>query len=259
MGRIQSSIGVITGMPIMDTVDSLMELAARPRELLMTRNTRLQAEQLALNGLAASLLSVKYITDNLGKAGLFGQRKVTSSDSSKLSVTSSGQPPLGTYQFTPLRMVQTQQLLSSGFESDNDPIGGGKLTFRFGGHVQQSAELDLFGGGQGVARGTIRITDRSGNEADIDLSTVQTVDDVLQTINSDTTIDVTAVTRGDRIRLIDNTGETVSNLMVEEIGGGSTAASLGLAGIDVADDVADGQDMLQLFENIDLDVLNDGG
>ena len=34
MGRIQSSVGLITGIPIQDTVDQLIKLAAKPRDLL---------------------------------------------------------------------------------------------------------------------------------------------------------------------------------------------------------------------------------
>jgi flagellar hook-associated protein 2 len=129
---------------------------------------------------------------------------------------------------------------------------------RFGDHVQRTTSLDRFRGDQGVVRGRIRITDRSGASAEIDLSAVRTVDDVLEAINANTNVDVIATTGGDRIRLIDQTGQTFSNLKVEEVAGGITAASLGLAGIDAAADEADGRDVLFLSEDMDLDVLNDG-
>jgi len=258
MGRIQTNIGLISGLPIGDTVDALMKLAAKPRDLLVERTQALQNEQLAVSGLSALLLKVKYITDSLGKEGLYNQRKAVSSDPATLSVTLSGQPPKGSYQFTPLRTAQSQQLLSSGLESDTSPLGGGKLTFHFGDHVGRSAPLGLFGGGQGISPGKIRITDRSGVSAEIDLSTARTVEDVLRAINGNPTINVTAVAHGDRLRLIDNTGQSVSNLKVQEVGGGTTAASLGLAGIDLAADLADGQDMIRLYDGMDLDLLNDG-
>ncbi|OHB65921.1 MAG: hypothetical protein A2V70_02990 [Planctomycetes bacterium RBG_13_63_9] len=258
MGRIQSSIGLITGVPIGDMVDQLMALAARPRDLLAARAMVLQQEQAAITKLSALLLSVKFVTDNLGKEGLYNQRTATSSNPDALAATVTGEPPMGTYRFTPLRTVQSQQLLSSGFKTDTESIGNGRLTFRFGDHVQRSAPLELFGGGSGIARGTIRISDRSGASAEIDLSMARTIDDVLDAINANHAINVTAVAHGDGIRLTDTTGQTASNLSVFEVGGGSTAASLGLAGIDVAADVADGQDMLWLFEDLDLDALGDG-
>ncbi len=258
LGTIQTNIGLITGRAIGEIVDSLMELASRPRDLLISRTNELQSKQSAVTALTASLVSVQYVVKNLGKADIFNQRKAESSNSATLAVTTTGTPPLGTYKFTPLRTVQNHQLLSSGFKSDTDPLGGGKLTFRFGDHVQHTASLGLFDGGEGVTRGKICITDRSGDSAEIDLSTIQTVDDVLDAINSETTINVTAVAHGDCLRIVDNTGQTASNLKVEEVGGGSTAASLGLAGIDVAADTADGSDMIRLYEDIDLDELNDG-
>jgi flagellar hook-associated protein 2 len=258
MGRIQTNIGLITGIPITDTVNSLMALAARPQNLLVGRTQVLQAEQVAVTELLAVLLKMKYITNSLGKQGLFDQRKAVSSDPDTLSVTLIGDPPKGSFQFAPLRMAQSQQLLSSGFSSDDDPIGGGKLTFRFGDDVERSALLELFDGGQGVTRGKIRITDRSGASAQIDLSTVQTVEDVLEAISGNTMINVMAIAWDDGIRLIDNTGQAVSNLKVQEVGWGTTAASLGLDEIDVDDDVADGRDMIRLYEQMDLDLLNDG-
>jgi flagellar hook-associated protein 2 len=258
MGRIQSSIGLITGIPIAETVDQLMQIAARPKQLLSARNQTLRAEQLAVTELSGLLLSIKFATEKLAGETYYEKRDVTSSNPTALSATVSGQPPTGSYQFTPLRTVQTQQLLSSGLKSQTDSLGGGTLTFRFGDHVERTTGLDRLGGGQGFARGRIRITDRSGAIAEIDLSTALDIDDVLQAINASTGVDVTATTWGDCIRLVDHTGQTSSNLKVEEVGGGATAASLGLASIDVAADVADGDDVLYLTEAFDLEALNDG-
>ncbi|NQT38326.1 MAG: flagellar filament capping protein FliD [Planctomycetes bacterium] len=258
MGRIQSNIGLITGMPIGDTVDQLMALAAKPRDMLAERTETLKAEQLAVTELSAYLLSVRYITDNLGKDDVFEQRAVSSSNEAVLSATVTGNPPIGLHQFTPLRTAQSQQLLTSGFRSDTEALGGGTLSFRFGDHVERGADLSRFDEGNGVVRGQIRITDRSGATAEIDLSTVQTVDDVLEAINSDVRLNLSAVATGDGIRLIDHTGQSISNLKVQEVSGGTTAASLGLDGIDVAASTADGRDMLGLYEDLELDLLNDG-
>jgi len=258
MAQIQSNIGLISGIPIMDTVDKLMAASARPQALLGQRTALLQQEEIAVTTLAGQLWSVKYSVDKLGESSLFDQKQVTSSAPTVLGATVTGEPPKGTYSFTPLRTVQSQQLLSSGLTSDTASLGGGSMTFRFGSHVQRSTPLDLIGGGEGIARGSIRITDRSGASAEIDLSTARSIDDVLEAINSQTTIRVTAAASGDGLRLTDTTGQTTGNLKVEEVGSGTTAASLGLAGIDVAADSADGDDMIRLFEGLSLDSLNDG-
>ncbi len=258
MAQITSSVGLSTGIDITGTVDSLMEVASQQRDALSERNETLQAEQLAVTELTSLLYSIKSSVSQLGDDELYGQKTATSSNSSALSVSVTDDASEGTYQFTPLQTAQSQQLLSSGFNATDEPIGTGTLRFRYGGNVEQGTEFDMLGGGAGLQRGTIRITDRSGAQADIDLSTAITVDDVLEAINENTTIDVTAVALGDGFRLLDNTGETTSNLKVEEVGDGSTAASLGLAGIDVNADSADGDDMLWLYEDLDLDQLNDG-
>ena len=93
----------------------------------------------------------------------------------------------------------------------------------------------MLNGGQGVARGSIRITDRSGAHADIDLSAVQTIDDVLDAINNAARISVRPSPDGDHIRLIDTTGQSAANLKVQEVGGGQHGGLAGLAGINVAD------------------------
>jgi len=258
MGRIQSQIGLITGVPIADTVSKLMQLAARPRDMLITRTEVFKQEQVAVTELAAKLLAVKYTAENLARDQLYEQRQATSSNPAALSATVTGTPPKGDYLFTPLRSVQSHQLMSSGFASSTDPIPTGSLSMRFGAHVQRSAPLELLNGGLGFTRGRILITDRSGARSEIDLSTAQTLDDVLQAINESRTINVTAVAQGDHLRLIDNTGQSVSNLIVQEVDGGTTAASLGLAGINAAASAADGQDILRAYEALDLRHLNDG-
>jgi len=258
MGTIQSSVGLVTGINIADTVKALVEISAKRRNMLAERTETLKTEQLAVTELSALLLAVQFTTDALGRAALFDERKATSSNETALGVKVTGTPNLGSYQFTPVRTVQNQQWLSSGFASDTDPIGQGKITLRFGENVERSTPLELLNGGAGIQRGKIRITDRSGASAQIDLRAAQTLDDVLEAISTNETINVTAVAYGDGIRLIDNTGQTTSNLRVQEVSGGTTAASLGLAGINVAASVADGEDMIRLYEDLELDALNDG-
>lgn len=258
MGRIQSSIGLITGVPITDTVDKLISLAARPRDLLIKRNAELTQQQGALAQLTALIIGVQLAGDKLGAASLFDKRTATSSNNQLLAATVTGQPPLGTQQFTPVRRAQTNQLLSSGFAAADAPLAAGSLSFRFGGFVDEGLSLATLNGGAGVQRGQIRITDRSGASAVVDLRFAQTVDDVLEAINGRSEINVTASADGDRIRLVDNTGQTTANLKVQQVGAGTTVANLGLAGIDVAASEVAGQDILRLYNNLALNRLNDG-
>lgn len=258
MGRIQTNVGITSGIDYGTLVDQLMEVSGIPRDNLVARTDELKAEQLAVTELTALLLSVQYTTDNLGKAEIFEEREATSSNSTLISASVTGSPVEGTYRFTPVRTAQSHQLLSSGIKSNTEALGGGSMSFRFGDHVERTTSLDTLNGGQGIDRGAIRITDRSGTSAEINLSTVQTIDDVLEAINSNTQINVSAETNGDAIRLIDRTGLTFSNLKVQEVGGGTTAESLGLLGIDAAENTADGNELVGLSRDLELDSLNDG-
>ncbi|MDA7951817.1 MAG: flagellar filament capping protein FliD, partial [Pirellulaceae bacterium] len=169
-----------------------------------------------------------------------------------------GTPSEGTYQFTPVRHAQAQQVLSTGFQAKDEPIGTGKVHIRHGGFIDESLSLDLLNGGSGVRRGKIKITDRAGNSEEVDLRFIKTIDDVVSAINSTSGIDVTATVSGDSIKLTDTTGQTTSNLKVQEVGTGSTAADLGLSTINVAANEAIGNDLLQLHDNLSLSDLNDG-
>ena len=109
-----------------------------------------------------------------------------------------------------------------------------------------------------LQRGKIRITDRSGSSAIIDLRFAQTVDDVLRAINGNSEVRVSAVAVGDRIKLVDQSGQTTTNLQVQEAGATTTASDLGLGGINVAANEVLGDDVLRLFDDLQLRRLNDG-
>jgi flagellar hook-associated protein 2 len=258
MGRISSSIGLISGIPIQETVEKLIALQAEPRDRLKTATEKLNKQQEAVTDLTGRLLAIQISARQLNDARLFQRVQVTSSDETKLTATATGTPAVGAYQFTPLRMATAQQLLSSGFTSTEAPIGAGVLSFYQGRAQAQGVELGILNLGDGVTRGRIKITDRSGASAEISLATARTIDDVLAAINTNEEIAVTAEVHGDRIRLVDRTGQTASNLRVQEVGVGKTAQALGLAGINVAANQAEGADILSLFSELAIGQLNDG-
>lgn len=135
--------------------------------------------------------------------------------------------------------------------------GAGNLTFGTGGFVDPGISLDELNAGAGVQRGKIRITDRSGASAVIDLSFARNVDDVLNAINGSTDINVTATAVGDSFKLTDNSGGS-GNLKVQDVSGGKTAANLGIDNIDVAANSATGSDVFTLSSKTVLSTLNDG-
>ncbi len=95
-------------------------------------------------------------------------------------------PPEGSYTFNVASLVSNYQAVSTGVaDASRTPIGRGTVTIESGqARVNPPTYLDVLNNGDGVQRGTIRVTDRAGRTTDIDLSTALTVDDVLKTINS---------------------------------------------------------------------------
>jgi flagellar hook-associated protein 2 len=257
MGRIQSSVGLVTGIPIQQTVDQLIALQARPRDRLVARQKVLGAEQAAVTDLTALTLGVQFALRRLKNIELFAGRKVASSHPSLLTATLAAASVPGTYAFVPLRAAQTHQALSSGLAARDASLGGGAFFVRFGGHVDPGLSLADLNGGDGVARGRIRITDRSGASAVIDLRYVQTIDDVLAAINAADEIAVEARAGSDGLILRDTSGGS-GNLRVQEVSSGTTAADLGLAGINVAADEAAGTSLVRLFAGFSLNQVRDG-
>lgn len=258
MASIQATNGIISGIPITDTVNQLMQVESRQRDLLTSRSKALQSEQVAVTELTAVVIGVQLAARKLAVSSLFEQRSVKSSNNNLLTATANGSPAVGTYKFTAARQATSQQVLSSGFASKTEPIGAGEFNLQFGGFVNQGVELSELNGGAGVQRGKIRITDRSGTAAVVDLRFAQTIDDVLNAINTTDSIQVSAVAEGDKIKLVDRSGSTTSNLKVQEVSGGSTAGDLGLSSIDVAADTATGRDISKLYNGLSLGRLNDG-
>jgi len=259
MGRITSNVGLITGIPITDTVDQLIAVAATPRNLLLSRTQGLQQQQLALGSLSTRLLSLQFELNKLNVSDPFESRTVTSQNEDALTaaLASDGQAALGTYQVRPVQTASAQQLISQRFENLDDIQSTGTLAFGFGGFVDEGISLDELNGGTGVARGEIRITDLGGNSAVIDLSLARTVDDVIDAINADTTINVTASVDGDGLKLTDIVGGG-GTLGVQEVAGGTTAANLGLDGISTTSSEATGADVFTLYTGTRLTQLNDG-
>ncbi|TWT42697.1 flagellar filament capping protein FliD [Botrimarina hoheduenensis] len=257
---ITTSAGLISGLPIEETVDQLISLSARPRTLLSNRTAGLRSERAAIDQLSARVLALRSSASRFNSLSTFTGRKAASSSTAVTARIAAGaSPSAGSYEFTPLRTASAHQLVSGSFQSLDDTLGGGTLRLGFGGQVDKGIDLAQLNGGNGVAPGQIKINDKNGDSAVIDLRAAQTIDDVLSAINTSVDIDVTASIDGDQIVLTDNTGGT-GTLTVRDVGLGSTAQGLGLAGLTAAGATTSitGADVYSLTVNTRLETLNDG-
>ncbi len=170
------------------------------------------------------MIGIQLSTDQLGKSTLFTQTKVQSSATS-ISVSASETAKAGKYQFVPVQLAAQQQYTSSLLASSDQLVGAGQIEVHAGGFLDTSALLDELNGGTGVSRGQIRITDRSGASATIDLRYANTASDVVDAINTATDVRVSAKLDGDKFTLTDSSGGS-GTLSVSEVGGGVTARDL---------------------------------
>ncbi len=258
MGRIQSNIGLVTGVDIQGTVDQLMKLNGISRDRLQARITGMQNEQTALTGLMTQIVGVQLTTDRLGQSSLFTATSVSSGNTQALTARSTGNPKPGSYTFVPVRMAQSQQQTSALLASGDQKLSEGEVVIHTGGFLNQSLSLDQFNGGQGVARGSIRITDRSGASQTIDLRFAQTANDVVDAINSNDKLNVVASVEGDHFVLKDVSGSSTGNLTVSDLNGGTTALDLGLAAISTSSSSASGNGVVSLSPSSALRTLLDG-
>ena len=268
MSGITTGIGLISGIDYSNIIDQYMRIEAVPINNLEERVATIDLQRAAFLELAARILAVENSVVGFDKVDFFRRFSATSSNSDVLTAKADSSAAPGNYSFRVHSLVTNHSLLSRGFaNADSTPVGAGTLTLEVGnGLVNPATELDSLNGGEGVQRGVIKITDRSGASADIDLSRALTVQDVLDAVNEaglNVRASVTGVAvggaSGDRIVIEDTTVDdgSLGNLKVVDKAGRHTAADLGIAA-NVAASRIDGSDLIRLTMGSSLSLLNDG-
>jgi flagellar hook-associated protein 2 len=257
MGSITTGVGLISGIDIAALIDSIITIESQGKFRLQERVGVLQSQQTALLDVNARLLSFKSSAQAFRTNNIFSSVLATSANEDVLTATATTDAQPGTYNFIVKQLVSTSQLMSTGYASeDANPLGLDSISFEFGnGRLAQDRALEDLNGGNGVDRGEIVITDGAANTATIDLTDVTSVNEVLDRINSDATIDVTATVEGDHFVITDNTGGpavTIANGV-----GDTTATDLGIEGTSVGP-VLTGSSVFALGLNTSLSSLNDG-
>jgi flagellar hook-associated protein 2 len=258
MSQIRSSTGLASGLDIGAIVEALINAERAPARRLEARRENLSIQQSGLNALQAGLLALSNTLLNLKDRNTFTSLALTNSDPAQLRVTSKLTSLPGLYQFQSVRLATNHRSISRGFaNADSQQIGtSGQLVISRGRPINQPTKLELLNGGQGIRRGQIQLTDRSGATAQVDLRNVVTLEDVVTAINS-AGVGVQAKTLGGQLVLTDTTGQSTANLSVSDVGGGFAAVDLGIAQ-SVAGSTLTGSDVYQVTTDFTLNLLNDG-
>lgn len=258
MGTISSNIGLLSGINTTDLVNAITARSSQSIQRLQVQSQTLGVKSQGLDLLETTITAISVSVTQLNKANTFNSFSLSNSGSEQFTAATNSNALDATYNFQTIRTASTDALRSKGFaNADVQTLGTGTITISQGGSLQQETLLDTFNGGTGVQKGSIRITDRSGSSADIDLTNVFDVDEVLNSINSNNNIDITAVVQDGKLILTDTTGSTTSNLIVAELNGGQTAANLGIIG-SIANTTLTGSDVYEITSDFTLDFINDG-
>ncbi len=259
MSGISSSVGLFSGIDSKALIDQLLAVEARPKVLIQQRITQLQQQQAAFLDINSSLLALKTAAGSFASTKVFDSARAISTDDKVLTASASSNASPGSFTFTVNRLVTTQQLLSRGFADKASALGATSFNFETGGGtISTETALSELNGSAGVQRGKIVLTDTSspsGATTTLDLSTAVTVNDVIEAINNNGKVNVTASIDGDRIKLTSGSG--VTSFTVASATGGRTAEDLGISGASTSGAI-NGARVRTISGNTALRALNDG-
>ncbi|MBX3392957.1 MAG: flagellar filament capping protein FliD [Phycisphaeraceae bacterium] len=256
MSGISSGVGPFSGINTAQLIERLIAIESRPVSIAQGRLGQLQLQQTAILDLNSRLSALRDAASAFRTKKTFNLTSAASSNESALRGTASTSALPGTYQFLVDRLVSSQQLLSRGFaDRDATGIGAGSFTFESArARLDRDVSLSDLNGGEGVARGKIVLSEGS-NSVTVDLSKAATVSEVLDAINSNGVVAVTAKADGGRLQLRHASG---SSFTVSDGAGYTTASSLGIAGASNGSGVLTGSSVYGMSLATSLASLNDG-
>jgi flagellar hook-associated protein 2 len=258
MAAITSNIGLISGINTGAIIDGLISIDSAPNQLLQTQITSAQAQEQAYKSLETQLSGMQQIGQSLALPQTFQNATSNSSNPSVLTATTAIGAAVGSYQFQVAKLVTTQQSISTGFSDPSSaPVGAGTITLEEGGgEASSQTPLSQLNGGAGVTPGQFRVTDRSGNSTVIDTSNDVTLDDVVNQLNNAVGISVHATVSDQGLVITDQSAGSGA-LTVQDLNGGTAAASLGIAGTGTGNTLT-GSDINFISTSTTLAQLNDG-
>jgi len=262
MSSFTSGIGIASGINIGALVEQMLAAESRRQLPLQARLLRVSGSRAAIQQSQALLLALRSAATALAQPSTISATAIASSAPSILTaIAGAGTAAVGSTSLLVRAIARSSHIVSHGIESTAAALGADALTLRMGsGRLADDRLLSQLRGGNGITAGRIRITDRSGQQATIDLRHALSIGDVLQEINSAAGIDVEARLSSDgrSIEIVDRS-QGSGTLSVKEWGGGTTAASLGIVGNDTdGDGVIAGSTIAHLGASTALSTIGTG-
>ena len=257
--------GLSSGINYTEIISQLLSVERRPITIMQTRIAESTQRKTALLQVSASLLALKGSSDTLSRPSFFNRTLANSSNEGALVASGDQIAATGSFSFAVRKLAQSHQIVSNGFaDSSTTAVASSDSAIRVeigGGFLDNATPLSMLNGQAGVDRGSIRVTDSSGSVGVINLEGAVTVQDVLDTINTTTSVKVRASVASDRIVLEDLAGGSPSNFKVANYGSDSTATDLGIIGSGVSvggKTYIFGSDIHFIANSTRTSLLNDG-
>jgi flagellar hook-associated protein 2 len=258
MSTVSSGVGLVSGINYTQLIAGLTAVDQSEVNVIGGRINHLGNQDTALTSLSTLVTALKISSASFISSSIFKATTATAANTNVLSATGGVGTPPGNYNFTVQQLASASQFVTQGFANSTVALGlSGSITLQTGGgNVDSVAQLANLNGGKGVARGSIKITDRAGTSSTIDLSDAVSIQDVVNTINSNSSAAVTASISDDHLVLTDSSGGS-GTLTAANTGGTTTAADLGLTTASTGSTLT-GNSLTGLTATTTLSSLNDG-
>lgn len=252
-----SSVGPASGIDYGTMINSLLAIEKQPVNTLSNQVKKLNSQDNSFLSLSAKLTSLQLLANNFTSKAVFRATNATSSNTSVLTATSSIGTATGAYSFTVKQLATSSQIATQGFRSQSTSLSdlGVLPASAQSRRMDKPLSLSQLNGGQGVDAGSIMVNMKDGSSVTIDLSSANTIDDVVSTINS-AAIGLSAKIDGDRLVLDDSTGGGGA-FSVTNVGSHTTASDLGLT-VAASGTSINGSDVNKLSLTTELSTLNGG-
>ncbi len=155
MGKITTSVGLISGINTGQIIDELMSIESQPVEAPPEPARHHHRPPGSASTISPHSGSLQTTAQALEKTSAFTAATATSSNNNVLTATAAEGAAVGTYQFQVAQLVTTQQMISSGFaDATNAKVGSRHHHHRawrqLSGNTSQT-QLSQLNGGAGIA------------------------------------------------------------------------------------------------------------
>lgn len=123
--------GVISGLKTDDIITKMMDIARRPQNKLLQDKAIAQNKLAVWQDLNTRILALKTKADSIAVPGAFKNNRAISSEMGIVNATASADASPGIYYLKVKSRAQGHQISSQTFNSTNDNIGTGTVSFTF--------------------------------------------------------------------------------------------------------------------------------